>query len=317
MAERKVPFYKEVSGMKLPGVFSEEACLSAINYKPKPNDLSIFIVTYPKCGTTWMQHIVMLILRKGKPFQNAIDFFINTPFLEMAGADVVDLMTSKGALKLHLPFHLTPFYPHAKYIYVARNPKDCCVSLYNHTKAFAMYFFQDGTFDDFFELFLRGEVEFGDYFDHLIPWYEHRNDENVYFTTYEKVKRNTKEEVLNIAKFLGEEYERDLKENPKILDDVLYYSSFEYMKKHVNDYFAEMNGYIRENPDKVSSGWKHIAEFSKSIPNMPASKAGNDKFVRKGIIGDWRNYFSKEQEERLEERIKEKTKGSDVMRLWD
>lgn len=69
------------------------------------------------------------------------------------------------------------------------------------------YRFKNGKFDDFFELFMEGEVDFGDYFDCLMSWYEHRNDQNVLFLTYEQLKKDTKEYVLKIAKFMGDKYQ--------------------------------------------------------------------------------------------------------------
>ncbi|KAH7972486.1 hypothetical protein HPB52_012506 [Rhipicephalus sanguineus] len=45
-------------------------------------------------------------------------------------------------------------------------------------------------------------VTYGDYFDHLLPWYERRNDANVLFLTYEELKADTKGQVLKIADFL-------------------------------------------------------------------------------------------------------------------
>lgn len=68
------------------------------------------------------------------------------------------------------------------------------------------YKFQNGQFDDFFELFMEGKVDFGDYFDTLLSWYEHRDDPNVLFITYEQLKADTKEYILKIAEFMGEKY---------------------------------------------------------------------------------------------------------------
>ncbi|KFM57663.1 Estrogen sulfotransferase, partial [Stegodyphus mimosarum] len=191
-------------GFPIAKMFSLEAFKSALEYKPRPDDL--FIVTYPKCGTTWVQNIVAGIFREGKPFTSALEFLSNTPFLEMAGAEAARTMKRPGAIKLHLPFHLTPWSSEAKYIFVARNPKDCCVSFYYHTKNIVGYKFQNGKFDDYFELFMEGKVDFGDYFDTLLSWYEHRNDPNILFITYEQLKKDVKSSVLKIAEFMGPKY---------------------------------------------------------------------------------------------------------------
>ncbi|GBN13530.1 hypothetical protein AVEN_160398-1, partial [Araneus ventricosus] len=83
---------------------------------------------------------------------------------------------------------------------------DCCVSFYHHTKNLPVYRFEDGEFDVFFELFINGEVEYGDYFDTTLSWWEHRNDPNVLFITYEEIKKDPKNSVLKISGFIGTEY---------------------------------------------------------------------------------------------------------------
>jgi hypothetical protein len=59
------------------------------------------------------------------------------PHLEEMGKDFVrEKATIAGGyrlIKTHFPYKLTPQNPNAKYIYVARNPKDCVVSFYHHT----------------------------------------------------------------------------------------------------------------------------------------------------------------------------------------
>ncbi|GFX99625.1 sulfotransferase 1C2 [Trichonephila clavipes] len=203
-SKQNLPYYQDVDNFRIPGFFSAEAYKSALSYKPRPDDL--FIVTYPKCGTTWVQNIVACIFRDGKPFHSALEFFMETPFLEMTGAKIAESMKRPGAIKLHLPHHLTPWSPDSKYIFVARNPKDCCVSFYHHTERTPGYRFQGGEFDDYFELFINGEVDFGDYFDTLLSWYEHRNDPNVLFITYEQLKKDPRTYILKIAEFLGNQY---------------------------------------------------------------------------------------------------------------
>ena len=82
-------------------------------------------------------------------------------------------MPRPGVIKVHLPYHLTPRSDKAKYIYVTRNPKDCCVSYFHHMKSIPGHGF-NGTFDEFFEFFINGNIDYGDYFDNLLGWYEHR-----------------------------------------------------------------------------------------------------------------------------------------------
>ncbi|KAG8197634.1 hypothetical protein JTE90_001564 [Oedothorax gibbosus] len=314
VAGKKIrPRYQDVDGWRLPCQFSPEAFRSTLAYKPRPDDL--FIVTYPKCGTTWMQTIVSCIFRRGQPFQTGLEFFSQCPFLEMTGAEAALTMKRPGALKVHLPFHLTPYSPETKYIFVARNPKDCCVSLYHHTKNIPIFEFTEGDFDDFFEVFIEGETDFGDYFDNLLSWYEHRNDPNVLFITYEQLQEDIRTNVLKIAQFMGSQYKEALDKDEKILKDVILNSSFKFMKGRFSKQFADFAALPREeiqnNPD-IPSGLKTLFGGE--------TKAFNDdstsNFVRKGIVGDWKNYFSPMQNARLMKKYRERTAGTDIPNLW-
>ena len=64
----------------------------------------------------------------------------------------------------------------AKYIYIARNPKDVVVSMYHHSSARKYYEFT-GTLDDFFKLFVAGKVQWGSWFEHVLDWWSHKGAE--------------------------------------------------------------------------------------------------------------------------------------------
>ncbi|KFM74406.1 hypothetical protein X975_18649, partial [Stegodyphus mimosarum] len=185
------PKYQILHGIRIPTGFSLKHFTEALHYKPKTDD--VFIVTYPKCGTTWMQTIILYIFQKGRELDCQEDFHKLCPFLDVMGTEAISAMPRPGALKTHLPYSLVPYSAAAKYIFVARNPKDCCVSLYYHTISRPGFEYGDAEFDDFFELFMDGEVIYNDYFDHLMSWYPHCNERNVYYTTYETMKRNTED----------------------------------------------------------------------------------------------------------------------------
>ncbi|KAF8764225.1 Sulfotransferase 2B1 like protein [Argiope bruennichi] len=179
MSSNCIPHYIRVEGLRFAEGFDPDTIRSALDYQPRPYD--VFVVTYPKCGTTWMMQIALLILHEGQLPESTEEYFACTPYLEMLGAEVVEKMPRPSPIRSHLPFDMIPFAKHAKYIYVARNPKDCCISLYHHTKMFPAYGFSNGSFDDFFKVFIRGETDYNDYFDHLLSWYEHKDDDNVSF----------------------------------------------------------------------------------------------------------------------------------------
>lgn len=303
--------YRDFEGLYISNTFTDRNMRSALSYKPMDGDM--FVVSYPKCGTTWMQHIVYAIYRNGVGPANLQEFMSMCPFLELLGAEGAQSMPRPGAIKTHLPFHMQPYSQKAKYIYITRNPYDCCVSFYYHTRNMPLYLFEDGTFDQFFDMFVEGKVDFGDYFDHLLSWYEHRGDSNVLFVTYEDLKKDTRGWVLKVADFLGKEYGDKLRENPEVLEKVLTSISVDSMKK-IN---AELGNWTKDLAsvplEALPAGLRSLVETMGSMLQKPVK----GDFVRKGIVGDWKNHFSPEQVARMKERITLKTASSDVMDLWN
>lgn len=297
------PRYEFADGIIVPALMAPQNTLDAMAYKPKDDD--VIIATYPKCGTTWMQYIVNLIIQKGKPFSGVEDFFRRSPFFEMCGQEAVENRPKPGAFKTHLPRQaLKHFSDKTKYIVVVRNPKDCCVSLFHHTKMFPAYEFKNGTFDTFFELFIKGKVEYNDYFDHLNGWYEVKDKPNVLYVTFESLKANKEAAVMKVASFLGEEYVAGIHSDPEIMKNILHYSSFDFMKGQTNEFFTALMNPDEHSNVKLPSCTKQDKEKKKAT------------FVRKGEIGDYKNLMSDEQVKRLEERFQEKCQGSPVLDLW-
>ncbi len=277
------PSYRIQNGLRMPMGFPREALVSGISYQAQPEDT--FIVTYPKCGTTWTQYIVWLLQHDGKPMSAEKSMREEMPHLEEVGKDKIANLSIPRVIKTHLPFSLTPYHLEAKYIYVARNPFDCAVSFYHHTRGFIKHYdFAEGTFDEFFECFLTGEVDFGDYFDHLLSWYERKDDNNVLLLIYEEMKADPRTAIAQIAEFLGTGYCEKIKDK-EIVKRILFESSMARMS---------------QNQERWSS---------KRPENMPP-------FIRKGQVGDWKNYFTAEQAKRLKEKFLNRTKGTGLERLW-
>ncbi|CAL1280689.1 unnamed protein product [Larinioides sclopetarius] len=312
--EIRKPRYLEFGGMLFPAECCHEILRDATNYKPEKGD--IFVVTYPKCGTTWATQIVSLILNNGKPPMTAKEYFTCIPFMEMTPMEEFSKIPRPCCIKTHLPFDRMVFSAEPKYIYVARHPADCVVSYYHHLQFFPTYFFSNGTFDDLFELFVRGEVENGDYFDHLLDGYSRRKEPNVLFLTYESMIADPREACLKIAHFLGEEYYKNLLNNDEIiLQKVLKYSSLEFMKSTVNEFWKEQFISIAPEEDQKSNPiLRNLSKLMKEV--MEKGEISEGKFIRKGIVGEGKVVLSEKQRQRLRNYILEKTAHSDVMSLW-
>ena len=104
------------------------------HYVPRRDD--IVIVTYPKCGTTWMQRIVGLLIfqtRDPKPIMQVsawIDRRFPRPIEDVIAQ--IEAQKHRRFLKSHLPLDGLPFYDDVKYIHVARDGRDACISFHNH-----------------------------------------------------------------------------------------------------------------------------------------------------------------------------------------
>ncbi len=277
------PSYRLHKNFRLPMGFPPENFDSGITYQAQTTDT--FIVTYPKCGTTWTQHIVWMLSHDGKPLPLDKNINLEVPHLEEVGSDFVKSLSEPRFIKTHLTYDLTPYNPDAKYIYIARNPFDCAVSFYYHTQGFIKHYdFAEGTFDDFFECFINGEVDWGDYFDHLLSWVQHKNDQNVLFLTYESMKNDPKMNIIAMGKFLGDNYLEKIA-NPQILESILHHTSFTSMSQN-------------------QSRWS-----SQRPVNMTP-------FIRQGKVGNWKSHFSVSQTQRLSQKLKMKTAGTEAKNLW-
>ena len=104
------------------------------HFQTRPGD--IVIATYPKCGTTWMQRIVSLLVHQSpapvalSQMSPWIEMRIIEP-IEVAAARLAD-QTHRRFVKTHLPFDGLPFHDDINYIHVARDGRDACMSYHNH-----------------------------------------------------------------------------------------------------------------------------------------------------------------------------------------
>ncbi|XP_021010908.2 sulfotransferase 1C2, partial [Mus caroli] len=160
-----------------------------------------------------------------------------------------------------------------KFLYVARNAKDCMVSYY-HFYRMSQVLPEPGTWDEYFETFINGKVSWGSWFDHVKGWWEIRDKYQILFLFYEDMKRDPKHEIQKVMQFMGKNLDED------VVDKIVQETSFEKMK---------------ENP------MTNRSTVPKSILDQSISP-----FMRKGTVGDWKKHFTVAQNERFDEIYKQK-----------
>ena len=263
-----------IKGIVCPGfVFQEEELEKyAASLTLYPSD--VWIITFPKAGTTWTQQIVKLIRNGGE--SDAKNVTESSPWLEEKVKVDIESLTKPRSIKTHLPYELMPCgIPSAtpcKYVYVARNPKDVAASWYHHYRL--ADYIPGLEWGQFFRYFVQGKLYFGDYFDHVLSWWAHKDDDNVLFIKYEDMKKDLPAAVASIAKFI----ECDITD--EVIAKVAAKTSFDVMK----------------NDNTANYSWL-AKDFEKG-------------FMRKGEVGDWKNYFTPEQSAEMDKIYHERLGGS-------
>jgi hypothetical protein len=243
--------------------------LKYLDYVPRADD--IFIVTYPRSGTTWMQMILYQLATDGN--MNIPHIAQRVPWFEksLKAGKGFGTLPAPRIFKSHLPYRQIPKGP-CKYIYVVRNGKDVAVSYYHLYRSHNGY---GGTFEEFFNQFLNGKVEFGSWFQHVKGWWRHRTDSNVLFLRYEDLLANLEECVRRIIDFCG--FDVAAERIPRILERC----SFAFMKQHESQ-FDHLTGAL----------WEQGLQLN--------------LFLRNGQAGGWKGYLSRPQESRFERAFRER-----------
>ncbi|XP_061446686.1 sulfotransferase 1C2-like [Rhineura floridana] len=247
-------------------------------FKARPDDL--LICTYPKAGTTWIQQIVDMIQHGGDLEKcNHSPIYERMPFIEMppvikplpSGVEQADKMPSPRILKSHLPVQLLPpsfWEQKCKIIYVARNAKDNVVSYY-YFHHISKLMPEPGNWDEFLENFIAGKIAWGSWFDHVRYWWEAKDRHPILYLFYEDMKEDPAKEIQKVAQFMGLELPQS------VLNQIVQHTRFDSMKA---------------NP------MTNYSTLPSSILDQSVSP-----FMRKGIVGNWKEHFTVAQSEQLDD----------------
>ena len=185
-----------------------------------PNNQDIYLVSFPKSGSTWLNFIIANInmLMSGQDrratFLNIHQYvpdihdcrFVGKPVLDWPGFNII---------KSHSQYNR--LYPHV--IYIVRNPADVLVSYYKFQVGLGNY---SGSFSNF----IRSANGIKNWNQHVTGWFlKSPASLPFYLIKYENLKNNPHEVIKDLYIQLGFEL-RD-----EIISDALERSSFENMKK--------------------------------------------------------------------------------------
>uniref|UniRef100_A0A670HLK3 Sulfotransferase n=1 Tax=Podarcis muralis TaxID=64176 RepID=A0A670HLK3_PODMU len=232
------------------------------------------IVAYPKCGTNWMLKIVNDMIAVIPSYKD-LPPLENCPILEFGPPTKLQELgkqPSPRIISTHLHYDNIPksfIEKKVKMLVLFRNPKDAAVSYYHFYNKNPIL--PDvGSWDDFFPKFMNGEVCWKSYFDYILAWDKHVDEENVMIITYEELKENLHEGVKRIAEF----YELPLSD--------------------------EMIKSVAENSTFQAMSSKSEETHGRFAPVL----------FRKGAVGDWKTLFTEAQSREMDAKFEECLAGT-------
>jgi len=288
----KATIYKSSNyrGVTYPAFAEEKVMQTVIDDLRRRHTLGsgdIVIATYPKCGTTWMQQIVLTLLAGGDG-SKVRDPMAMSPWGEllccvgrMTTDEFIDFQSppstqsispTRRVLKTHAPAQLAPWtgtadeatagiQAGARVIVVTRNPKDAAVSLFHHTKDGKSFEFKGGWAEFLHKLFLPGIVESGCYWEWTASWWKvhQAHEDRVMWISYEELKQDLPGSIAKVAKFCN------IEATPGQIQTTVEASTFSSMKKVTAE----------EDAKKLASG-----------------KQVKKNHIRQGLKGAWTKVFT-------------------------
>jgi len=275
-APLSLPFkHSVVDGWIYPPFIKEETIEKTKSFELRESD--VFVATYPKCGTTWTQNIITKlheIHETGALKDMGSHLLEIIPWLENYDTEKLAARPSPRYLKTHNPYQHLAQNPEVgcRYLMISRNPKDACVSLYHHAKGFAVFEYT-GDFEQFANLFLEGNVESGCWWTHLKEYYQNKNQLDTLFMRYEDLHTQGVHLIGKINDFLA----------------------LPELSQQGCQKVQEMSSFKKQKTDPSANySWRNEQRNKDQTP-----------FMRKGTVGDWRNFFSKELSDKFNQKTKD------------
>lgn len=146
-------------------------------------------------------------------------------------------------------------------VYVFRNPKDALVSYYHHWCGMVGY---KGTIEDFATTYMQGHINFNPFWPHVLDFWHLRHQSHIFFTSYERMKRDLPAVVREVCHFLG----KDIADAQ--LEQILRHLSFDNMR--------------------TNAACNHIREFAEVRAAAPSGcESLQFRFIRRGIVGSYKD----------------------------
>lgn len=173
-----------------------------LRFEPRADD--VYVASYPRSGTTWMQTIVHLLHRPRSAsldldfehIDDVVPWFERSLSVGTRCAADFEAMSSPRCFKTHLVPRWLP--AGGRVVLLRRNALDMGLSYY---RLYADYLGFEGSLDAFFGRLARGDVQYGAPAAHWAAWRTWRGP--LLHVDYEALRADPHREVARVARFLG------------------------------------------------------------------------------------------------------------------
>jgi hypothetical protein len=232
--------------------------MATTTFASRPDD--VFIASYPRSGTTWLQMIVWQLSTAGTGTFEHISEVIPFFEYELQRGRTFEELPSPRVFKTHLPFRRVGSRP-GRYIYIARDGRDVMLSYFRY---YVRYIDSAESFESFFDKFMAGRVLYGSWFSHVADWNAHAGDRHVCCLRYEELVETFDACLERLSSFCGWPLSTDRR---RAIEDACSLASM----KQAEHKFAPIE-----------------------------DRGGAHGFLRTGASGEWRNVLTPAQQEAFE-----------------
>ncbi|XP_047342514.1 cytosolic sulfotransferase 15-like [Impatiens glandulifera] len=286
-------------GFWMPPKFLPRVLSFQHHYKAEPSD--IFLITLPKCGTTWLKALVFSIVNRHRFSLSDSPLLRQNPHAVVRSFESdLDLQDPKSYLEglprpriisTHLPYHALPPSVRTsgcKIVSIVRDPRDQFVSSWKFTDKVCHDYTTIRPIEECFDLFCRGVHNSGPFWDYFLGSWNaslERPDE-VFVTRYEEMKVSPVSETKKLATFLGLPFTEE-EDRERVAEEIVKLCSFDNLKG------LEVN----------KQGRRPVG-----VPH--------EAFFRKGEVGNWTDYLTSSMADRLQKIMDDKFANSDLLTFY-
>jgi hypothetical protein len=170
----------------------------ALEFRVRADD--VFLSSYPRSGTTWLQHVLHVLAHDGDSgcahISDVAPWYERSLALGVARAADFERLPSPRLFKSHLPYAWLP--RGARYVYALRDGRDVAVSYH---QLYRSHLGSGDDFDTFFERFVHGRLQYGSWFDHVAGWRAHAGRPDVLLVQYEALHRDLPAVMRELSAF--------------------------------------------------------------------------------------------------------------------